>query len=206
MDKARDYYHDVKICPGSADRLFSYEDDEDEYLGPPRTRVSRRGSRYSSFGHSHSDSLELQEAMLGVVGRRDPSLELSDARGGSFSSEDSTPLHPKQRASSLDIRFVDTAPYSHPASPRTERKISPQSLYPNNLTVDIPPTLGPSIEEEGGKPRSRSPAPGRSGSRSGSPCSPLRGISYPPLSPKILKVYFVITRRSLYIQAIFLCN
>ena len=157
-------------------------------MGPPRTRVSRRGSRYSSFGHSHPDSLELQESMFGV-GRRDPSLELSDARGGSFSSEDSTPLHPKQRASSLDIRFVDTVPYSHPASPRTERKISPQSLYPNNLTVDIPSTLGPSIEEDG-KPRSRSPAPGRSASRSGSPCSPLRGISYPPLSPKTLKVCF----------------
>jgi hypothetical protein len=62
-------------------------------------------SRYSSFGHSHSDSLELHESMF-TGGRRDPSLELNDARGGSFSSEDSTPLHPKQRASSLDIRDV----------------------------------------------------------------------------------------------------
>ena len=162
---------------------------DDDYLGRPRTRVSRRGSRYSSFGHSHSDSLELQES---VCGRRDPSLELSDARGGSFSSEDSTPIHPKQqRASSLDIRIVETAPYSHPASPRTERKISPQSLYPNTLTVDIP-NIPPTTEEEV-RARSRSPAPSvgaRSASRSGSPCSPLRGISYPPLSPKVLKVGF----------------
>ena len=102
----------------------------------------------------------------------------SDARASSFSSEDSTPVTGKQRAASLDIRLLEAGQVSYPPSPRAERKLTPHSLYPRTLTVEIPTPY----EEEGSRTRPRSPV------RSGSPVSPLRGISYPPLSPKLLKV------------------
>lgn len=172
LDKARDYYQELKINPGCCLEL-QYEDEDEELLGRLRRRVSRRGSRYSSLAHSHSGSIELQDNL----GRRDPSLELSDARASSFSSEDSTPVVHKQRASSLDIRLLDTGAGSHPSSPRSERKLSPNNLSPHSLTVDIPVVV-----EDDSRKRPRSPV------RSSSPVSPLRGISYPPLSPKLLKV------------------
>ena len=173
MDKTRDYYQELKVAPGcSVDHLLSYEDEDEEVVGRLRRRPSRRGSHYSSLNHSHSGSIELQENL----GRRDPSLELSDARASSFSSEDSTPISSKQRASSLDIRLLYTSPASHPPSPRSERKPSPHSLSPHTLTVEV--AAAAHVEED---PRTRPRSPVRS-------TSPLRGISYPPLSPKLLKV------------------
>ncbi|XP_023335851.1 pleckstrin homology domain-containing family G member 5, partial [Eurytemora carolleeae] len=176
LDKARDYFQELKVAPASSvDHLLIYEDEEDEYSGRMRRRPSRRGSHYSSLAHSHSGSIELQETLA----RRDPSLELSDARANSFSSEDSTPTTHKQRASSLDIRLLDTGQFSHPTSPRSERKLSPNNLSPHTLSVEIP--LGVQLVEDDCRSRPRSPV------RSSSPLSPLRGISYPPLSPKLLK-------------------
>ncbi len=87
----------------------------------------------------------------------------------------------KQRAASLDIRLLEAGQVSYPPSPRAERKHTPHSLYPSTLTVEIPQ---PFDEEGGGGSRTRP----RSPVRAGSPISPLRGISYPPLSPKLLKV------------------
>lgn len=174
MDKTRDYYQELKVAPSSClDHLLSYEEEEEEGLGRLRRRPSRRGSHYSSLNHSHSGSIELQENL----GRRDPSLELSDARASSFSSEDSTPVIMKQRASSIDYRMLETSLLSHPSSPRADRKLSPHNLSPHTLTVEIPQVL-----EDETRSRPRSPV------RSSSPISPLRGISYPPLSPKLLKV------------------
>ena len=179
LDKARDYFQELKVAPASSvDHLLIYEDEEDEYSGRMRRRPSRRGSHYSSLAHSHSGSIELQETLA----RRDPSLELSDARANSFSSEDSTPTTHKQRASSLDIRLLDTGQISHPTSPRSERKLSPNNLSPHTLSVEIP--LGVQLVEDDCRSRPRSPV------RSSSPLSPLRGISYPPLSPKLLKVTY----------------
>ena len=62
-----------------------------------------------------------------VSGKRDVSLELSDGRGSSFSSEDScAPIICKPRAASLDNRLLDANPVtggqsSYPSSPRNER-------------------------------------------------------------------------------------
>ena len=79
-----------------------------------------------SIGHSHSGSMDLNDASV-VSSKRDVSLELSDARGSSFSSEDScTPIIAKPRAASLDNRLLDTpnatgGQSSYPSSPRNER-------------------------------------------------------------------------------------
>ena len=61
-----------------------------------------------------------------VSGKRDVSLELSDGRGSSFSSEDScASIISKPRAASLDNRLLDTpvtgGQSSYPSSPRNER-------------------------------------------------------------------------------------
>ena len=79
----------------------------------------------SSTGHSHSGSMDLNEASV-ASGKRDVSLELSDGRGSSFSSEDScSPAVSKPRAASLDNRLLETPPThgqsSYPSSPRNER-------------------------------------------------------------------------------------
>ena len=78
-----------------------------------------------SIGHSHSGSMDLNDASV-ASGKRDVSLELSDGRGSSFSSEDScAPIISKPRAASLDNRLLDTpvtgGQSSYPSSPRNER-------------------------------------------------------------------------------------
>ena len=70
--------------------------------------------------------MDLNDASV-ASGKRDVSLELSDGRGSSFSSEDScAPAVSKPRAASLDNRLLDTpggsqGQASYPSSPRTER-------------------------------------------------------------------------------------
>ena len=72
--------------------------------------------------------MDLNDASV-VSGKRDVSLELSDGRGSSFSSEDSSvPIMAKPRAASLDNRLLDTGASvgshcqsSYPSSPRNER-------------------------------------------------------------------------------------
>ena len=74
--------------------------------------------------------MDLNDASV-VSGKRDVSLELSDGRGSSFSSEDSVApalgAGSKPRAASLDNRLLDTGPgagagqSSYPSSPRHER-------------------------------------------------------------------------------------
>ena len=63
---------------------------------------------------------------------------ISEARASSFSSEDSTPVTGKQRAASLDMRLLEAGQVSYPPSPRAERKLTPHSLYPRTLTVELP--------------------------------------------------------------------
>lgn len=71
--------------------------------------------------------MDLNDASVATSGKRDVSLELSDGRGSSFSSEDSCAAvlsaGPKPRAASLDNRLLDTGPSqsSYPSSPRHER-------------------------------------------------------------------------------------
>ena len=75
--------------------------------------------------------------------KRDVSLELSDARASSFSSEDSVAVHiiSKPRAASLDNRLMDTpscGQSSFPSSPRNERRLTPHKLLsPNTLSVEL---------------------------------------------------------------------
>ena len=127
--------------------------------------------------------MDLNDASV-VSGKRDVSLELSDGRGSSFSSEDSsTPLGCKPRAASLDNRLLETpgpaGQSSYPSSPRHERRFGPAKLLsPNTLSVEA------GAEEE--------PSPSLKTTRMSSPLSPIRGISYPPLSPKSLKRGFAI--------------
>ena len=67
--------------------------------------------------------MDLNDASV-ASGKRDVSLELSDGRGSSFSSEDScAPIISKPRAASLDNRLLDTSggQGSYPSSPRNER-------------------------------------------------------------------------------------
>ena len=58
--------------------------------------------------------MDLNEASVATSGKRDVSLELSDGRGSSFSSEDSVApvlsAGAKPRAASLDNRLLDTGP------------------------------------------------------------------------------------------------
>ena len=127
--------------------------------------------------------MDLNDASV-VSGKRDVSLELSDGRGSSFSSEDSvTPLGgSKPRAASLDNRLVETSvssQSSYPSSPRHERRFGPAKLLsPNTLSVEA------GVDEE--------PSASLKTTRISSPLSPIRGISYPPLSPKSLKRGFAI--------------
>ena len=75
--------------------------------------------------------MDLNDASVATSGKRDVSLELSDGRGSSFSSEDSVApalsAGSKPRAASLDNRLLDTGPgagagqSSYPSSPRHER-------------------------------------------------------------------------------------
>ena len=132
MEKANTLYEEAKMASlNSMENMLYYED---EYGGDGllsaapisrRGSRSRRSSRLSSSGHSPSGSMELNDGMS--VGRRDVSLDLSDARGSSFSSEDSCAQSLiKPRAASLDTRLLDTpGPSNHlssfPSSPRSER-------------------------------------------------------------------------------------
>ena len=128
--------------------------------------------------------MDLNDASV-VSGKRDVSLELSDGRGSSFSSEDSnsTAMGSKPRAASLDNRLLETpstaGQSSYPSSPRHERRFGPAKLLsPNTLSVEA------GVDEE--------PSPSLKTTRMSSPLSPIRGISYPPLSPKSLKRGFAI--------------
>ena len=69
--------------------------------------------------------MDLNDASV-ASGKRDVSLELSDGRGSSFSSEDScAPIISKPRAASLDNRLLDSGggQASYPPSPRNERLV-----------------------------------------------------------------------------------
>merc|ERR1719460_1545562 len=125
-----------------------------------------------SIGHSHSGSVDLQDQERSVAsGKREVSLDLSEGRGSSFSSEDSAAPASKPRAASLDTRLEVSYPGGgnnspmYPASPRNERRAGGQVRSPNTLSVEEDVPCAPRLH---------------------SPVSPVRGISYPPLSPKSL--------------------
>ena len=187
MRRKRIYQAEASFTPGSADGgrvgLLGIQGRTgvDPTLSAP---INYKSGPISSIGHSHSGSMDLNDASV-VSGKRDVSLELSDGRGSSFSSEDSsTPMgSSKPRAASLDNRLLETpstaGQSSYPSSPRHERRFGPAKLLsPNTLSVEA------GVEEE--------PSPGLKTTRMSSPLSPIRGISYPPLSPKSLKRGFAI--------------
>jgi pleckstrin domain-containing family G protein 5 len=194
LEKANTLYQEAKmatVCSLENILFTNYDEEEEEFSGgsylhaPISRRGSRRSSRYSSIAHSHSGSMDLNDASV-ASGKRDVSLELSDGRGSSFSSEDScTPILSKPRAASLDNRLLDTSggQGSYPSSPRNERKLTPHKLSPNTLSVEITPDDTDRDTSSHGPPRVHSPL------------SPIRGISYPPLSPKSLKRGFAIQQQ-----------
>lgn len=198
LEKANNLYQEAKmatVCSLENILFTNYDEEEEEFSGgsylhaPISRRGSRRSSRYSSIAHSHSGSMDLNDASV-ASGKRDVSLELSDGRGSSFSSEDScAPIISKPRAASLDNRLLDTAvgQASYPSSPRNERKLAPHKLSPNTLSVEITPTTPDETDRD---TSSHGPA------RVHSPLSPIRGISYPPLSPKSLKRGFAIQQQT----------
>jgi len=198
LEKANTLYQEAKmatVCSLENILFTNYDEEEEEFSGgsylhaPISRRGSRRSSRYSSIAHSHSGSMDLNDASV-ASGKRDVSLELSDGRGSSFSSEDScAPIISKPRAASLDNRLLDTSggQGSYPSSPRNERKLTPHKLSPNTLSVEITPDTTDTDRDSSshGPPRVHSPL------------SPIRGISYPPLSPKSLKRGFAIQQQTI---------
>ena len=160
-----------------------YDRDEEimaGYLAPRSPRPgSSRASRVSSLAHSHSGSVDLNEAPYTSPGaHHPPSFDLSDVRASSASSEDSGTHPPSeiQRSRSLEGQQPGM-------SPRVDRRTA-HSKTPNTLSVVPPCPTGQSL------PNLTSETTGNSllkvpNHKSLSASN--RGISYPPPSPRTLR-------------------
>lgn len=154
---------------------------EDEANIPPLPRSPRlessRTSRVSSLGHSHSGSMDLNEASsyASPGGHHPPSVDLSDVRASSASSDDSYSNHQAeiQRSKSLEGQ--------HTGSGKVDRRIAfPKT--PNTLSVTPPYSTGQSL------PNLSSENPNSLKVPTSKQLSPsTRGTSYPPPSPRTLR-------------------
>ncbi|CAL4060890.1 unnamed protein product [Meganyctiphanes norvegica] len=178
--RAQEQYNEAKQ---SRDVLVFDDISYASNIAPRSPRAgSSRASRVSSLGHSHSGSMDLNEASSvssvgGVGSMHHPSMDLSEVRASSASSEDSGSHNPDiQRTSSLESGGGNS-------SPRTDRR-STTSKTSNTLSVNPPHSAGqslPNLSENCLRVPSTS---------SNSPKQLLtnnRGISYPPPSPRTLR-------------------
>lgn len=151
------------------------------HLAPRSPRSgSSRASRVSSLAHSHSGSIDLNEASPAT--QHHPSIDMSEVRASSASSEDSValPAPEIQRSRSLEgggCGAISPRPDRRPGFPKT----------PNTLSVTPPYATGQSLPNLTVESAHSLRVPGTNGSnpKALSPCN--RGVSYPPPSPRTLR-------------------
>ncbi|XP_071541745.1 uncharacterized protein [Panulirus ornatus] len=152
------------------------------HLGAPRSprSGSSRASRVSSLAHSHSGSIDLNESSPAT--QHHPSIDMSEVRASSASSDDSTVALPEiQRSRSLEgggCGALSPRPDRRPGFPKT----------PNTLSVTPPYSTGqslPNLTVESAHSLRVPGANGTTNSKALSPCN--RGVSYPPPSPRTLR-------------------
>ncbi|XP_042222522.1 pleckstrin homology domain-containing family G member 5-like isoform X4 [Homarus americanus] len=141
---------------------------------------SSRASRVSSLVHSHSGSIDLNESSPAT--QHHPSIDMSDVRASSASSDDSVaqPAAEIQRSRSLEgggCGAISPRPDRRPGYPKT----------PNTLSVIPPYSTGQSLPNLTVESANSLRVPGTNGSnpKALSPCT--RGVSYPPPSPRTLR-------------------
>ncbi|XP_042886663.1 uncharacterized protein LOC122262639 isoform X2 [Penaeus japonicus] len=142
---------------------------------------SSRASRVSSLAHSHSGSIDLNDPSPGST-HHPPSVDLSEVRASSASSDDSVaPAVPEiQRSRSLEgggCGAISPRPDRRPAFPKT----------PNTLSVTPPYSTGQSLPNLTVESANSLRVPGSNATnpKALSPCN--RGVSYPPPSPRTLR-------------------
>lgn len=142
---------------------------------------SSRASRVSSLAHSHSGSIDLNETSPAT--QHHPSIDMSDVRASSASSDDSIAQSAPeiQRSRSLEgggSGAISPRPDRRPGFPKT----------PNTLSVIPPYSTGqslPNLTVESANSLLRVPGTNGSNPKALSPCT--RGVSYPPPSPRTLR-------------------
>lgn len=135
----------------------------------------------SSLAHSHSGSIDLNDPSPGST-HHPPSVDLSEVRASSASSDDSVaPAVPEiQRSRSLEgggCGAISPRPDRRPAFPKT----------PNTLSVTPPYSTGQSLPNLTVESANSLRVPGSNATnpKALSPCN--RGVSYPPPSPRTLR-------------------
>ena len=171
---ARKQFQDAKYARDRS--MYDIEDDTNTSHLPRSPRLgSSRASRVSSLAHSHSGSMDLNEASsyASPGGPHPPSVDLSEIRASSASSEDSVSGHQSeiQRSKSLEGQHT-CSPNRRIAFPKT----------PNTLSVTPPYSTGQSLPNLSSDPTHCLKVPTH---KQLSPSS--RGISYPPPSPRTLR-------------------
>ncbi|CAL4064112.1 unnamed protein product [Meganyctiphanes norvegica] len=188
--RAQEQYRDAKQCKDNLvlDELYG------THLADRTPRIgSLSASRVPSLAHSHSGSMELDQASPNSTGRGihqmyQQSTEQNDIRGSNIEYRASSASSEDSGSHSAQVQRSQSLETSNNTPTRPDYRTSQSwTKSPNTLTVKAPGSAGQSLPNLNVETNQSLRVPSNSSSSHKLLSSNARGISYPPHSPRTLR-------------------